>query len=1597
MDSRMGLQLAFFYPQSEFLRLKTMNSVGSVTFLVPTSVAIASAALLLLHLSVSRLSASRHDTQDVAPGIRGHVSDLGGPVIFGYYLVRLAACAALTGISAAQLVKGDGERWVFIAMICIFAYSTALALASVLANWRWSRNSIRHLNTVLCVTLALYAYRDLYPLGTFELVPQDGKEGRFIWAKISLLTLAGVVIPLTVPRKYIPADPKHPKPPTPEQTCSIFSRLMYGFMDIVIIKAYRSPSLPYDDLPPLSDYDYAEYLKKKFFRYLDPTIVTKRRNVFFSLVRVFAWDFSVLSVLVLLQSVLDFATPYGIKNLLGYIEKGGKDAIYKPWVWILWLFFGPLLQTMASESYLYISTRQVVHAEAILTETVLEHALRIRVKAETSDKETASAAASVSRATTPSPPSERAASENGGSSSAGEEDDQRTVHSAAPSDAQSRDTTLQPDSSIASVSREASSSAFKKGTDGKATPSSVTPSESSPIAKPKVETKNILGKVNNLVTTDMQNITDGKEALRLVVNVPLQIALCVLFLHSVLGWSAFVGLAIIIILFPIPGFFTKLMQSSQKNKMKKTDARIQMVTETMNVLRMVKFFGWERMMNDRIKDAREEELTYIRKLRLLELGAAMSNHIIPLCTMLATYATYTVVMKQELSASKVFSSMIVFEKFSMLMYRIMYYVTQSVNAKVSLDRVTEFLYETELLDSFSAKTSDHLLPAAASLTPTQEIGFRNATFSWSNDYTEGSLTPSRRQFLLKIDGELLFMKGVINLIIGSTGSGKTSMLMALLSEMHFMPAGPDSWYNLPREHGVAYAAQESWVQNATIKENIVFGADFDEERYKKVLYQCALERDLELFQAGDETEVGEKGLTLSGGQKARVTLARAIYSNADIILLDDVLAALDVHTSKWIVEKCFKGDLIKGTGRTILLVTHNVALAQSVAGFVVSIKDGRVASQGTVSEALSKDKVLASEVRTEEITNEVAETEIDDGGGKPKKPAEGDGKLIVAEEIQIGQVGWPAVRLLLKGLGGRHAVLFFVSFFTSFLLSELGDIFQTWFLGYWAGQYELGDPSQVNVIYYLAGYALILLFVVVAFSIGYVVYLFAVLRASRSIHKQLMQSVLGTTLRWLDTTPTSRVITRATQDMRDIDGPLPNQLNALTRLTIMMAGQFCSVMYYSPPFILPGILLTLAGALCGSIYIKAQLPIKRVQSNAKAPVLAHFGTVMAGLVSVRAYGVQKRFISESLSRINYYSRPSRVFWNLNRWIDVRLDLMGNIFSACLAFYLVYISHGRASTTGFSLNMAVMFSSSILYYIRILNMFQVRSNSLERINAYIEIEQEPKPTKEGIPPAHWPSSGDLRVENLSARYSPNGPKVLQDINFHVKSGERIGVVGRTGSGKSSLMLSLLKMIYTGGEVYLDGIPTSSVNLDDLRTKITIIPQTPELLSGTVRRNLDPFDQYDDAALYDALRSAGLYSIQSEDEDARVTLDTAVASGGGNLSVGERQVFSLARAILRESKLLILDEATSAIDYKTDAVIQSSLRTELKSDTTLITVAHRLQTIMDADKIMVLDAGKIVEYDSPKELLKNKTGHLRALVDESADRELLFEMAEGVRGQ
>ncbi|OSD04848.1 P-loop containing nucleoside triphosphate hydrolase protein [Trametes coccinea BRFM310] len=1451
------------------------------------------------------------------------------------------------------------------------AYVVTLSSVALLGSARSGRTAFVHASVILAVTWGVYMYRDVWPLATLYRTPVDVVEGPLLWTRLGLLSFSGVLIPLFSPRKYIPLDPKvrglfvqEPLQPSAEQTASLFSLLFYTYLESFIWRSRRLSRITYEMLPPLSDYDHLKHLISRMFPVLDPMRSTSQRHIGLLLMRVFWWELSNLAAMSITGVVGAFAAPISINQLLQYLESGRADAHIKPWFWIVLFFWGRLFKDISDQWFVYYTTRISARTQAIVTELVFEHALRIRMKADVDDS---------------SDPTESNSS---------------TAAAVTPDHA----SRLDPEGS------QDENSEGEGDSGGEATHSTAASSSPAAIFKPDAAKKDsshggkhLIGRINNLISSDLNNLENiGMPATFLMIESPFQIILCIIFLYQILGWSALVGLATMLITLPLPGWITKQIQGAHREKMKRTDSRVQTVTETMNVMRMIKLFGWEPRITAQLDKKREEELVAVRRSKLLTLLINACNNLIPILIMLSTFFTYTVIMKKELTASRVFSSMAVFDMLRSDLQSSFWIIPQLVRAKVSLERISDFLRNTELIDEFERVRDGEAADIWTNTVPENRkgvIGIRHASFTWSKDSAPCQTAGGRRRrtFMLTIEDELIFQRGKINLVIGATGAGKTSLLMALLGEMHYISAGPDSYVSLPREGGIAYAAQESWVQNETIKNNILFGASYDEERYDKVLHQCALQHDLSLFNAGDETEVGEKGITLSGGQKARITLARAVYSKADILLLDDILAALDVHTSKWIVEKCLKGDLLQG--RTIILVTHNVAMVSPVAHFVVDMgSDGRILSQGSLESALARDANLLSEVKEEQEVLEKAELDLDVEKPDAAATKQAAGKLVVAEEREQGHVGWTALKLFLGNMSNRP-IPFWLIYVSGHVIRQSLANLQTWYLGYWASQYETHPPEEVSVPYYLSTYAMLLALDMFVFACSSSYYVFGSLRAARIVHKRLVTSVLGTTLRWLDKTPTARIIARCTEDIGMLDNRVARATEIMTQVFVYMLLKVAAVLIFSPIFMIPAIVVTLASGLCADLFLKVQLSVKRELSNSKAPVLAHFGAAVSGITSVRAYGAQEAFKAEAYRRIDRYTRVAITQWNLNRWLGMRIDLIALFFATGLATYLTYVSDLSASNTGFSLTMATAFSSVINQMIRVVNQFELSGDSLERIQQYLLIEQEPKPTPEGVPPAYWPASGHLEVDKLSARYSEDGPTVLRDVSFEVAAGERVGIVGRTGSGKSSLTLALLRSILTGGSVRYDGLPTEKVNLDALRSNITIIPQVPELLSGTLRQNLDPFSEHDDAVLNDALRSAGLSNLQDESDQSRITLDTQIAGGGANLSVGQRQILALARAIVRRSKLLILDEATSAIDYETDSIIQTSLRTELGKDVTLLTVAHRLQTIMDSDKIMVLDAGEIVEFGKPSELLQKENGRLRSLVEESGDQEHLYAMALG----
>ncbi|RPA89809.1 hypothetical protein L873DRAFT_1831877 [Choiromyces venosus 120613-1] len=1054
--------------------------------------------------------------------------------------------------------------------------------------------------------------------------------------------------------------------------------------------------------------------------------------------------------------------------------------------------------------------------------------------------------------------------------------------------------------------------------------------------------KSKVGRINNLMSSDLAQLSSARCLLLIYFysdfflvfgSVPVEILFSVVFLYGLLGWSSLVGVAMMVVTMIIPGMLAKLLAKVRRRTRLASDARIEMMTETLNSVRIIKFFGMEKVFLSRIREKRENELWLSFLSMVYALGFHTVSHLLPIVNMIVTFGIYTEVMKLPLTPSL---APLKFSAIHLLAW--VSYVTQSlISAFIAFDRVDKFLIGEEELER-AEQTED---------TTKREIGpyFKNATLSWS---MPGSETDDGFR-LAGIDVECVY--GGLTVIAGPVGSGKSSFLLGLLEEMRVL----NGERFLPRSDGVAYVAQTAWLQSLTIKDNILFGSPYEEKRYNTVVKACGLSEDIEKLDAGDLTETWSCVnivltflVTLSGGQKARLALARAVYSPAQTVLLDDVLSALDAGTSKLVFEKCIKGEVL--AGRTVVLVTHHVSLVSSAAKKIIVLANGRVVSDSS-PEALSDDAIEL--LRETEEADTVA---IDVVPGEPvEQPREAivpeakpknSGKLVTDEARNKGRVPKKLVFEYLKYFGPLFItfVLVFIS-----VLDKLVD------------QFLLIGTSIFNTLIYA------------------IWYFFAWIGARR-IHEKLVSAVLYSPIRFFDTTPVGRIINRLSNDISALDYNLGSYVHVVFDQLldiVFRAGVTTSLL---PAFLFPTVLVSLIGILCGELYVRAQIGVKRIISVKESPLISHFGDTISGIVTIRAFSCQERFLEENIQKIDDFTQPNEANYNLNRWIGIRTSACTSIIGAAAGIIALTTKGSSPGMIGFSMSNALAFSYSILSAVRYFNLLEVELNSFERVKEYIEMKQEPPSSPEAEPPAAWPTQGDLKVTDLSVK---------------------VGIVGRTGAGKSSLALSLLRFTeISNGSIIINGLDVQKINLEALRQRITIIPQDPVLFSGTIRTNLDPFGGLDDTELQAALDGSGLADTEPSitPNNKRIGLGTPITSGGGNLSQGQRQLLAFARALVRRSKLVIFDEVSSHHTHeplKRDERIQETIRTSFP-DSTLITIAHRLRTVMSFDRIIVLDnlgdGGEVVEFDSPFNLLQNPEGMLYSLARKSGEFEELLKLAK-----
>ncbi|EPY51936.1 glutathione S-conjugate-exporting ATPase Abc4 [Schizosaccharomyces cryophilus OY26] len=1250
------------------------------------------------------------------------------------------------------------------------------------------------------------------------------------------------IIPWFTPRVWYPLFPEENDHPSEEQICNYFSYICsYNWLNKLINVSTRR-TVEFDDAPHLPDYDKNKLWSNVYER-------LKRPSLFITLHLIFAYQMIGMGVASFFISASQFISPMAMNRFLQYLENPKSEYI-SPYVWIALLLIGPFLNSLAFQSYLFLSTRYAIRSYSVLVYQVYKKVLDFRF-----------------------------------------------------------------------------------------------------VQNKNEESK--VGRVNNLISTDADDIGALRELVHVAVRAPFEIGISIYLLQKLLGWSAYVGLVLAVLTTSVPillgPFVAKLTLLSNKA----TDSRIELMSELLQSIRITKFFGWERPMLERVRHKRQHELNRTWKLLLMEILIQVLVESLPFFSMFVTFVIFTTVMGQKITPSIAFTSISLFSLVRNQFAWIAYLLRQLVQIFVSIGRVSNFLNDPNEVD-----------PTVYTDSESEDIGFDNATFTWPCNPVEGD-------FRLR-DLNFKFPKNQLSIVVGPTGSGKSSLISALLGELSLSSGS----YSLPRSKGVSYVPQVAWLRNATIKDNILFNAPFDEARYREVLKSCGLQSDLENLPAGDLTEIGEKGVTLSGGQKQRIALARAVYAPSSIVLIDDVMSALDIHTSNWIFHHCFKGPLMKN--RTVILVTHSIHLFLDATNFVVTVKNG---SAFPIKDKSTPILQLDEQANTSESSApemQVTETPLD-SSIDAEQVAE-SGKLVEEEKRATGDVPLSAVFEYFRHFGSTFYVCFILVLLVA--TQTVSILIDLW-VAFWTNK-SIDSPDMSNTKF-LVVYGSMLIFYCLLDYLRTYTYDRGSLIAGKAIHNSMLEHVFGTYASWFNKTPTGRIVNRFAKDIRSLDLNLPGWLFWSVECFLSILAGLISVSSAMPIFLVPALCICLIGYYVGMLYTKAQVGIKRLISVYNSPIFGLLGESISGLAVIRAFNMQSTFKDEFSKKIDNLLRLQSTSYNLNRWVAVRTDGISGLVGGLAGFIALKQSNISPGLVGFSLNQSVIFSITVLYFVRSFNALQAEMNSYQRVKEYTELEQEPLPTKEGEVPVAWPKEGDIKFENVSVSYTPNGSSVIKDLNLHIHHGEKVAIVGRTGSGKSTLGLTLLRFTNRlGGSLRVNDLEIENVNLNSLRQRISFIPQDPILFSGTVRSNLDPFNELDDSLLNEALQTSGANNMAiaySEDQQPiHITLDTQVASEGSNFSQGQKQVLALSRAIVRRSKIIILDECTASVDDATDQQIQKTLRSAF-GDATMLCIAHRLKTIVDYHKVMVMDKGVLVEYGPPAELYR-KGGVFRQMCEKSS---------------
>ncbi|KAG2412200.1 hypothetical protein HFD88_009757 [Aspergillus terreus] len=1125
----------------------------------------------------------------------------------------------------------------------------------------------------------------------------------------------------------------------------------------------------------------------------------------------------------------------------------------------------------------------------------------------------------------------------------------------------------------------------------------------------------------NLLGVDVESISEFASYSHLMLDCILEFTIAVIFMVHIMGWKpTLAGCIVPALLSPIYYFVNKKYSKSEEALMEHRDRKSAVLSEAIHGIRQIKFSALENEWYRKILKFRHEELERQRMVYIFDLFLVALWSFGPVVMSVVSFSTY-VYINGTISASVAFTGFAIFEGIEGSLSMLPEMVSDFLDASVSARRIDRFL---SLPEHHDGRTSG------------DAIRFTDATITWPSEEPKDT----QDQFHLK-DLNLDFPAEELTVISGRSGAGKTLLLQAIIGEVDIrrgaisVPAMiPASERPIDRHRWtipgmMVYVSQDPWIENATVRDSILFGLPFEPSRYGEVLHACALAEDLKSFADGDMTEVGANGINLSGGQKWRLALARALYSRASILVLDDIFSAVDSHVGRHLYEHALTGRLCDG--RTRIIATHHIRLCLSKTAYCVMLENGCVLGAGTPN-ALVQNGVLVEHSMTSpehidrpKATNGAAQmsrsayrrrastssfSSLERYQPRASTQDPGAGKYYEEEKREIGAVKMEVWKTYMQACGGYlhwALILFF------FALTLVENLVTPYWVSLWTREYGGNAlPSVVlqtdmnNVPSTEPGIALdrrLLIYasVFVGLSLSswflemirYYLVFQGSLRASKALFEQFTDTILRAPLSFLDTTPAGRILNRFTADFGVVDSDLAMNLGWLLHSSVLVFVVIIAAFMSSPLIVFFGLLSVLASWAVASFYVTGAREAKRLESTARSPIFEQVSSLLAGLPTIRASKKENEYMRHIYKLIDAHCQA---FWHrrlFNCWRELWLSLVGAGFVTTVAAMFVSVSKLDAPLAGFALSFALDMSGNISWLLAQYTRIELDFNAAERVIEYTELTPEPQT---GVDvPASWPTRGEIEVTDLHVSYAPHLPPVLSGLTFSVRPGERIGIVGRTGAGKSSLTLALLRFLEAqSGSIFIDGVDVSHMRLHDLRSRVGIIPQDPVVFTGTVREVLDPFDHHDDQELRDALEKVSLAPANQDNTEGQSTaaqsscakdlfsLSDPIAEGGRNFSQGQRQLLCLARALVSRPKILIMDEATASVDMESDLRIQRSIR-EIQG-CTLLVIAHRLSTIADFDRILVLDSGQVVEFDRPDVLMGIENGVFRSLVEQSGDR-------------